>query len=367
MKTCSKCKIEKPFEDFCKHKTGRYGLYASCRKCVNKHYEDNKEKNKQKRKEYYKNNKEYQKEYQKEYIQENKEKIKEKRKEYILKNIEKNKDKNVLNFSKKTCKKCKVEKELNLFYIDNRTKDGFQVYCKECFKEKRKISYLKNKENTLLTCKKWYENNKEKMLKYREDNKEYFKKYDQDIRRKKLNEKYYGFYLNDKIEIDIYFNNKEININNALESVKEYRRNKSKTQREIYLKDWKKNNPNWMNEYIKKRNKEDKVFRFRNSLRQLIITSFKRGSFNYKKKTKTEFILGCTILEFRNYIESKFTKGMNFENHGEWHLDHIIPLASATTEEEIINLNHYTNFQPLWAEDNRSKGKKIIEKQLTLI
>jgi hypothetical protein len=122
-----------------------------------------------------------------------------------------------------------------------------------------------------------------------------------------------------------------------------------------------------MNEYQRKRNKEDKVFRFRNSLRQLIYTSFKRGSFNYKKKTKTEFILGCTILEFRNYIESKFTKGMNFENHGEWHLDHIIPLASATTEEEIINLNHYTNFQPLWAEDNRSKGKKIIEKQLTLI
>ena len=51
---------------------------------------------------------------------------------------------------------------------------------------------------------------------------------------------------------------------------------------------------------------------------------------------------------------------MTLENHGEWHLDHIIPLAIAKTEEEIIKLNHYTNFQPLWAIDNLKKGAKIL-------
>lgn len=51
---------------------------------------------------------------------------------------------------------------------------------------------------------------------------------------------------------------------------------------------------------------------------------------------------------------------MTLENHGEWHFDHIIPLASAKTEEELIKLNHYTNFQPLWAEDNLKKGFKIL-------
>lgn len=51
---------------------------------------------------------------------------------------------------------------------------------------------------------------------------------------------------------------------------------------------------------------------------------------------------------------------MTFENHGEWHLDHIIPLASAINEEDIIKLNHYTNFQPLWSKENLKKGSKII-------
>ena len=53
---------------------------------------------------------------------------------------------------------------------------------------------------------------------------------------------------------------------------------------------------------------------------------------------------------------------MSWENQGKWHLDHIIPISSAKTEEDVIRLNHYTNFQPLWAEDNFKKGKKYEEK-----
>ena len=86
--------------------------------------------------------------------------------------------------------------------------------------------------------------------------------------------------------------------------------------------------------------------------------SFKRGTNKFKKSAKTEIILGCTVLEFRNYIESKFIDGMNWKNQGKWHLDHIKPLALGTNEEEVIELNHYTNFQPLWAIDNLRKGSK---------
>jgi hypothetical protein len=64
------------------------------------------------------------------------------------------------------------------------------------------------------------------------------------------------------------------------------------------------------------------------------------------------------------HIERQFTKGMNWDNQGEWHIDHIIPLASANNKEELIKLCHYTNLQPLWAEDNLSKSDKIIEQQI---
>ena len=51
---------------------------------------------------------------------------------------------------------------------------------------------------------------------------------------------------------------------------------------------------------------------------------------------------------------------MSWENQGKWHIDHITPLSSAKTEEEVYRLCHYTNLQPLWAEDNLKKGSKIL-------
>jgi hypothetical protein len=60
-------------------------------------------------------------------------------------------------------------------------------------------------------------------------------------------------------------------------------------------------------------------------------------------------------------MENKFTEGMSWDNQGKWHIDHIIPLSSANSEEEIYKLFHYTNLQPLWAKDNLSKHNKILE------
>ena len=55
---------------------------------------------------------------------------------------------------------------------------------------------------------------------------------------------------------------------------------------------------------------------------------------------------------------------MNWNNQGEWHIDHIIPLASASTEEELLKLCHYRNLQPLWAKDNLEKQAKIPNVQI---
>lgn len=81
----------------------------------------------------------------------------------------------------------------------------------------------------------------------------------------------------------------------------------------------------------------------------------------FKKNTKTENILGCTFSFFKNYLEQRFLPGMTWENRHLWHIDHIMPVASAKTEREIIRLNHYTNLRPLWAADNIRKRDSIPE------
>lgn len=78
-----------------------------------------------------------------------------------------------------------------------------------------------------------------------------------------------------------------------------------------------------------------------------------------KKQSTTSKIIGCTKGEFKTHIESKFLEGMTWDNRVQWHIDHIIPLATAKTVEDVIRLNHYTNLRPLWATDNLRKGAKL--------
>ena len=84
----------------------------------------------------------------------------------------------------------------------------------------------------------------------------------------------------------------------------------------------------------------------------------------FRKPTKTSIVkyLGCSIAEFKVYLESKFLPGMDWGNYGQrgWHIDHIKPL-SAFSDEEASSASHYINLQPLWAEDNFKKGSTYVE------
>jgi hypothetical protein len=78
------------------------------------------------------------------------------------------------------------------------------------------------------------------------------------------------------------------------------------------------------------------------------------------KSARTETLLGCSYDFFRGYIEGKFVENMGWHNMGEWHIDHIRPLASfdLNDAEQQKQAFHYTNQQPLWAMDNLKKGAK---------
>ena len=70
--------------------------------------------------------------------------------------------------------------------------------------------------------------------------------------------------------------------------------------------------------------------------------------------------LGCSIKELKKHLESKFAKGMSWDNYGEWHIDHIKPLANydLTNRTIFLELCNYKNLQPLWLKDNISKSNK---------
>ena len=126
-------------------------------------------------------------------------------------------------------------------------------------------------------------------------------------------------------------------------------------------KDYYQKNKKHANEVKRKRRLErrhsDKFYAFRENIRNLVRQSFRDR--NYTKYSKAQSIIGCDWEALKNHIEAQFTCGMSWDNRGKWHVDHIVPLASAKTIEDVIQLNHYTNLRPLWALDNLKKGARI--------
>lgn len=129
-----------------------------------------------------------------------------------------------------------------------------------------------------------------------------------------------------------------------------------------YIKVWRKENKDKVlrseRNYRKTRRINDPLFKFLENTRSLINGSFKRRKCT--KLVKAEEILGCSMDEFKSYIISKCPEGVTIENFGRfgYHIDHIIPLASATSTEEVMKLCHYTNLQPLWCDENLKKSDK---------
>ena len=105
---------------------------------------------------------------------------------------------------------------------------------------------------------------------------------------------------------------------------------------------------------IAKKVKDDPNFALSRALRRRLYMALR----NNAKSGSAVSDLGCSIDFLRQYLEGQFEDGMSWGNHGEWHIDHIEPLASfdLTDANQIKEACHYTNLQPLWAEENLMKG-----------
>jgi hypothetical protein len=242
----------------------------------------------------------------------------------------------------KVCRKCSLELPISEFHIRDKDRGTYVCICKEC-KRKYKKDYMQ-KYNSI-------PENKEKM---RENKRAYKKK-------KALEARIIRDNLNAEKQrlIDIEIENKRIEKEQqdlireekkkmiAYRKTDEYRIEQKKKDNERRYERWK----------FKFNN--DELFALKKRLRTLIRGSFRKSGYT-NFKTRTEEIVGISFNEFKVYMESKFVDGMNWGNRDLWHIDHIIPLSTAKSEQELIALSHYTNLQPLWAMDNLKKGNKII-------
>lgn len=220
----------------------------------------------------------------------------------------------LLNNSK-WCSKCCQVLKLELFSIN-------QNYCKQCINKLSSDWSKRNRERKNQKRNEWRKNNKEKYL---EQCREYRSK-----NLEKMREKERELYAKRQPQIrerkNLWY---ELNKDKVNQRKRKWRQGK----------------------------KSDPMFNLAKRLRDRIYSSFKRGKF---RKTKTLDILGCDWDTARQHLESKFLDGMNWENMGLWHIDHIKPLSSASNEEELRALCHYTNLQPLWAQDNLRKSSKLF-------
>lgn len=110
----------------------------------------------------------------------------------------------------------------------------------------------------------------------------------------------------------------------------------------------------------KRKRTENPLYKLKHNLRIRTKDYFKLN--NITKRNKTFDYVGCSPKFLKEYLEKQFIENMSWDNYGlhGWHIDHIIPLSSANSEDDVYKLCHYTNLQPLWAIENIKKGNKIL-------
>jgi hypothetical protein len=227
----------------------------------------------------------------------------------------------------KICSRCKTEKDVTEYYKSTRNNDGLNYHCKECVARERSNRDAKNKEAISLWRKNWYQKNREKVLE----------------------------------SCRIYnLKNPEKNREKARAAYwKDPERCKQRTAR------WIKEHPERVRSYYQgKTRPSTKTIKYRlnNSIRGSISKSITRGT---KRNRRWGDLVGYNIDQLKRHLEKQFLEGMSWDNYGEWHIDHIVPISVFNFERpEDIDFKRcwsLKNLHPLWKTENLQKHNKIYK------
>ena len=303
--------------------------------------------------------------------------------------------------SLKRCNGCETHKELSYFSKLSRNKDGLNTRCRECLsKYKNKGKTVKNTKqmfknskaiHTIVngkegkeckTCKKWIEFGVKGSFritgKYKNGNIKYnyecencrnFKRRKKNLPpnsldRKIINNKKHKYCRNCNkwILLKNFHSDKDKDDNLATEC----KECKNKKNKENFRKCEKHNKryflcsecyPKEYKDYYKKREikrKTDPNYRIKENLRGRVRQALKGNT----KSESTMKLIGCTVEELWDHLESQFQPGMTKENYGQYHIDHIRPCSSFNLKDPLQQRRcfNWQNLQPLWGSENLSKG-----------
>lgn len=261
----------------------------------------------------------------------------------------------------KTCTRCRENKERIMFQKRSSSKDGLSSWCKQCYSEWAKTYYLKNIDKNRAKRKAYASTDRAKELarerartdvakakrhEYEKKNLEHIRKYQHE------------YYAAHKKQIKMH--NKEYQRKNR-DKVREWHaryRNSHKEKISAYNKIYREKNLDVIRDKALNRLHNDPIHQMKERARNMVRYALR--SKGHRKASRTKDILGCELDFLCGYLMRTWEKRYGKPWAGEpYHIDHIRPLSTAKTEEEIISLCHYTNLQMLTPEDNMAKSDKL--------
>lgn len=166
-------------------------------------------------------------------------------------------------------------------------------------------------------------------------------------------------YLNNKAEVNRRAREWAINNPDKTRASREKYRTENVEKERAHYREYNRKNRDKRREWYQNKYKTDPLFRVKRALRARMAALLRKD----QRTGSAIRDLGCSVEQLKAHLQSRFVSGMSWDNYGradgQWSVDHIMPLSSAGTPEEMYKLCHYTNLQPLWHKDNISKSNRL--------